>query len=76
MAQYILNKHRQSAADGGNFEVHNVSTCGHLPDAENRIHIGYYESCGPAKAEAKRKYPGNAADIDGCYHCCRPCHTG
>lgn len=76
VAEYILNKNKQSAAAGGNYEVHNVSTCSYLPDAENRLHLGYYDSCGPAKAEAKRLYPDNASDIDGCGHCCPACHTG
>ncbi|WP_417480242.1 hypothetical protein [Maricaulis maris] len=76
VAEYILNKNKQSAAAGGNYEVHNVSTCSYLPNPENRIHIGYYETCGPAKAEAKRKFPANASDIDGCAHCCPACHTG
>jgi len=75
MAFYIMNRNRQNSESGGNFEVHNTSTCEHLPNPENQLTLGFFDSCGPAKAAAKQLYPNVAADIDGCFHCCRPCHT-
>jgi hypothetical protein len=76
MARYILNSNQQGSRSGGHYELHNVSTCGHLPDPDNQLPVGYFETCGPAKAEAKRRYPDKASKIDGCYYCCNPCHTG
>jgi hypothetical protein len=74
MSKYILNKNKQDSKTGENYEIHNVDTCGYLPDYENRLDVGYFSDCHSAKAEAKRKYPSMSEDIDGCYHCCYPCH--
>jgi hypothetical protein len=74
MAHYILNKNRQSADKGGNFELHNENICAYLPLPENRISIGYFDNCHDAMKEAKRRFPNVAKDIDGCYWNCHPCH--
>lgn len=68
MAKYIVN---MNADENGRHEVHNEGNCDHLPKPENRKFVGYYDSCGPAKAEAKKTYP----TADGCGHCCPACHT-
>lgn len=75
MAHYVLNKNRQNPAQGGNFELHNEDICSHLPLPENRLPIGYFNSCDDAMSAAKQKYPNVASEIDGCYHNCHPCHS-
>jgi hypothetical protein len=65
MASYYVN---QNAQPTGEHEVH-VFGCTYFPS--NRTYLGEFDSCGPAVAQA-RLYYGN---VDGCYWCCRPCHT-
>lgn len=67
MAYHYVNKNAQA---NGDHEVH-VSSCSFLPAAENRLYLGDFASCGPAVTEAKRHY----RQSNGCYYCCRPCHT-
>jgi len=67
MAYHYVNKNAQA---NGDHEVH-VSSCSFLPAAENRLYLGDFGSCGPAVTEAKRHY----RQSNGCYYCCRPCHT-
>ncbi|MEQ9246269.1 MAG: hypothetical protein RLO21_09810 [Nitratireductor sp.] len=76
MAKYILNQNKQDSQSGQNHELHNESpgACSHLPARENRLEVGNFSNCHDAMAEAKRKYPSMAADIDGCYYCCSACH--
>ena len=77
MARYILNKNQQGSKSGSHYELHNASAnCGHLPDSANQLPVGNFDSCGPAMAEAKHRYPEKADRIDGCFFCCKPCHTG
>jgi hypothetical protein len=68
MARYYVNKNTDN---DGNHEVH-VETCSWLPNSGNRIYLGDFTSCGPAKQEAKKYY----ATADGCAHCSSACHTG
>ena len=68
MARYYVNK---NIDDHGNHEVH-VHSCAWLPLEHNRIYLGAFLSCGPAKAEAKKIY----STADGCAHCSPSCHTG
>lgn len=67
MAYYYVNKNAQS---NGDHEVH-VSGCSYMPGTDNRIYLGDYTSCVPAVAAAKQHY----RQVNGCYYCCRPCHT-
>ncbi|TNE56926.1 MAG: hypothetical protein EP340_10385 [Alphaproteobacteria bacterium] len=67
MARYYVNKNAQST---GEHEVHRES-CQKLPYPENRIFLGNFNSCQPAVTEARRYYK----NVDGCFHCSRPCHT-
>lgn len=67
MALYYVNKNAQS---NGDHEVHTTG-CERLPDAENRIHLGDFSTCGPAVTEAKKHYTKS----NGCFYCANPCHT-
>jgi hypothetical protein len=55
----------------GDHEVHEEG-CPHMPSLNNRVFLGDYSSCTPAVAETKRRGYSRA---NGCYWCCRPCHT-
>ena len=71
MQKFIINQNQQS---NGDHEVHNASTgCSHMPNVENQIDLGYHESCKEAVSGAKQKWSDNR--INGCYYCCRVCHT-
>ena len=76
MSRYILNKNKQDSSSGENYEVHNEENCGHLPDQENRISLGYFSNCHEAVNKAKNSYPNWSASIDGCYYCCNACNHG
>lgn len=67
MAYYYVNKNAQS---NGDHEVHKYD-CSFLPGSENRLYLGNYDSCKPAVTEAKKNY----AKSNGCYYCCRECHS-
>lgn len=67
MASYYVNKVAQS---NGDHEVHTTG-CTYLPAESNRIYLGEFTSCQPAIVAAKRHY----SQSNGCYWCCRPCHT-
>ena len=67
MPIYYVNKVAQAT---GEHEVH-TSSCSYLPLAENRVYLGSFDTCKAAIQEAKKHY----ANVDGCYYCCRPCHT-
>lgn len=67
MAYYYVNKNAQS---NGDHEVH-ISGCSFMPSVENRIYLGDFDSCAPAVREAKKTYPKS----NGCYYCCRDCHS-
>lgn len=64
---YYVNKNAQSNWD---HEVHK-SGCFRMPNEENRKYLWNFESCWPAKQEAKKYYE----KADGCYYCCPNCHT-
>lgn len=67
MEKYYVNKIAQPT---GEHEVH-VSSCSHLPSEENKKYLGYFNNYAEAVREAKKYYP----NVDGCYYCCRQCHT-
>lgn len=68
MPTYCVNKN----APTGEHEVHDT-TCEkpNMPAPQNRVDLGRHANCHSAVSEAKRHY----RSVDGCYYCCRPCHT-
>lgn len=71
MPYFIINKNPQQ---NGDHEVHEINAgCQHFPNTENQIDLGFHLSCQNAVADAKTRWPNNR--INGCYYCCRPCHT-
>lgn len=65
MASYYVNQNQQS---NGDHEVH-VEGCSYMP--LYKTYLGEYSSCQPAVAKAKLTY----SRANGCYWCCRACHT-
>jgi hypothetical protein len=65
MAAYYVNNRAQA---NGDHEVH-VSNCPYFPS--DRTYLGDFTSCAPAVQQAKRHY----SQSNGCYTCCRACHT-
>lgn len=56
----------------GDHEVHDLSAgCQYLPTPAHRRALGWHENCGQAVEAAKLYY----SDVNGCYYCCRVCHT-
>lgn len=74
MARYLINKNKQDSESGENFEVHNEDICVRLPDLKNRIQLGNFTNCDSAMVVAKKKWPSQKSNIDGCYYCCEDCH--
>lgn len=71
MPNFILNRNSQPT---GEHEVHQLGVnCQHLPAQSNQISLGTHSDCHGAIRTAKQANPGVA--IDGCFYCCRPCHT-
>jgi hypothetical protein len=68
MALYYVNKNAQS---NGDHEVHK-SACSHMPNENNKLYLGDHSTCASAVREAKKHY----SQSNGCYYCCRECHTG
>lgn len=56
--------------DQGDHEVH-VDGCDKMPSPLNRSFLGSFTNCTDAVKEAKKKY----SKSNGCYWCCRACHT-
>ena len=67
MKPYYVNTDAQY---NGDHEVHTVD-CHKLPQLSNRKFLGSYTSCHPAVVEASKYY----SKVNGCVHCCTPCHT-
>lgn len=67
MTLYYVNKNQQQ---NGDHEVHKTG-CTYLPNLENRIYLGDYDSCYPAVQKAK----GYFSQVNGCYYCAYACHT-
>ena len=65
MASYYVNNNAQP---NGDHEVH-VWGCNYFPS--NNTYLGDYDSCAPAVAKASQTY----SRANGCYWCCRACHT-
>lgn len=67
MEWYYVSKDAQPS---GEHEVHR-NDCTRLPKIENRIILGCFTNCREAMREARQHYQ----QVDGCFHCCKPCHT-
>lgn len=65
MTRYYVNN---EAHPSGEHEVHTIN-CSHLPS--NRQYLGDFNNCFEAVQKAKDHY----SNVDGCYWCCKPCHT-
>lgn len=71
---YYLNPKKQSS-DGGNYEVHTIE-CTHCPEDKTQLKfLGNHNNAIDAVIYAKQNYLYLAADIDGCYFCCREADT-
>ncbi len=71
MPNYCINKNPQDTV-AGEHEVHNLDeNCTHLPLPENRKDLGRHRDCHSAIEKAKEYYDV----VDGCYYCCKDCHT-
>ena len=68
MASYYVN---QTAQPNGDHEVHREG-CYWLTLVTHKMFLGYFSTCGPAVAEAKKFYP----TANGCAHCSPACNTG
>jgi hypothetical protein len=66
MDNYCIDKKKNH---DGVHEVH-VCSCLHRPDLENQEHLGPFDTCHEAIMKAKTLY----AKVNGCVHCCKPCH--
>ncbi len=69
MPTYYVNTNAQA---NGDHEVHEDSYCSNAPTPINRKYLGYHSDCHSAVLEAKKTFPQS----NGCYYCCRSCHTG
>lgn len=67
MASYYVNRIQQANAD---HEVHTTG-CQYMPSEANRIYLGDFTNCAPAVVAARQYY----LQSNGCYTCCRACHT-
>lgn len=65
MKIYYVNNKAQS---NGDHEVHE-SECRYLP--LDKTYLGMYSSCKEAVDEAKKTH----SQSNGCYTCCKACHT-
>ncbi|MBO0439585.1 hypothetical protein [Candidatus Enterococcus ikei] len=72
MPNYICNKH---ADDKGRHEIHDLN-CSYLPLPENRVSVGTFSNCREAIRHMEQANQGKGFNFDGCYWCCRECHTG
>lgn len=66
MHQYYVNDYVQP---DGQHEVH-IRACPRFPS--NYTYLGEFLTCEPALRAARQIYPRS----NGCYRCCRACHTG
>lgn len=68
MDHYYVNNEPRS---GQEHEVHKEG-CSHMPEIQNRSYLGFFDSCKEAVTKSKNHLYDNS---DGCYFCCRECHT-
>lgn len=67
MSKYYVNTKAQA---NGDHEVHKDG-CSRMPLASNRHYLGEFSSCRQAVEKAKQYF----STSDGCYYCCKSCHT-
>lgn len=67
LMRYYVNKNAQA---NGDHEVH-TEICKWLPEPQNRLYLGDFNSCQQAVAEAKKHY----RQSNGGKHCSPECHT-
>ncbi len=67
MDHYYVNDQPQIT---GEHEVHKEG-CAWMPSIVNRSYLGCFPACQPAVIEARKKF----FNVDGCFWCCRDCHT-
>ena len=67
MDHYFVN---DTAQPTGEHEVH-TEDCTYCPEVLNSTYLGYFSNCEDAVRKATEYYH----NIDGCYHCSKPCHT-
>lgn len=67
MPNYHVNRNAQANGDN---EVHE-NGCRFEASISNRYDLGYHLNCAGAVQQAKRTY----SRANGCYYCCRACHT-
>ena len=67
MDLYYVNKNAQ---ENGDHEVHKYN-CSHRPKQQNCLYLGAFNTCKEAVREAKKQYNKS----NGCYYCCKECHT-
>jgi hypothetical protein len=65
MDHYFVNTHAQP---NGDHEVHKVG-CYYMPS--DRKYLGQFPTCAGAVLEARKHY----AQVNGCKHCAKDCHT-
>ena len=65
--QYFVNNKAQL---NGDHEVH-VFGCAYLAKATNVSSLGYHDNCVSAVRKAKLTH----SKSNGCFYCCKPCHT-
>jgi len=71
MPKFVLNRNQQA---NGDHEVHNATIgCNYMPVPASQIDLGTHSDCRGAVTVAKQTYPHWR--INGCYYCCRACHT-
>jgi hypothetical protein len=67
MTSYYVNKQAQTSGD---HEVH-TGNCSRLPNQANQKYLGQFSNCRDAVREARKHF----RQVNGCYYCCKPCHT-
>lgn len=65
--KYYVNNEAQY---NGDHEVH-IESCFYYSRMKNKTYLGEYESCKDAVRAAEKIH----RQVNGCVHCCRPCHT-
>jgi hypothetical protein len=67
MYRYCVSK---KAKPTGEHEVH-TSLCGYNPPPEDCVDLGEHRTCREAILKAREYYE----KVQGCYFCCRECHS-
>lgn len=67
MDKYYVNQNVQA---NGDHEVHQAG-CSFMPEPQNRTYLGEFSSCHGAVSKAKTIY----RQSNGCFYCCKACHS-